>query len=391
MSSKVRSFPLFAKLPGELQAAVWEASYPQSRAHIFDVCVPSPASSPRCRVREAFTGSDGSIPESKHKLYKKYSDTIFLDPISLRGKRNTNSLEKYFNRLSVDSITTVQFSRDPSMYTTATKLAAVCSGASCVIEKEVRTTAEEQKPDAKKNTNVVYLPARDRWVRYSNTEDVLFLRFGRPGAVADVNREALHGDHEDNLLESTPDKGISGALGGIWSAEMANTLQGARRVALDLSELIVDGDAARQMFYQEMVYLACCLQKDLEVLYLVDYSVGRCHCPRGKFSAADLQTRTVTEGWPTGEDGASSEQDGEREPDVIHGEGATWREILDLEKFGMNEDHPAFLVAQILDDSIRSQQRCEGNGPFQGIRILVCEEDPLDGLDAEISVQCHCT
>jgi len=180
--------------------------------------------------------------------------------------------------------------------------------------------------------------------------------------------------------------GISAVLESVWSSEMAQTMQSARRIALDVVETWTD-TALGSLIIEEIAFLACTVQHNLEVLYLVDYCAGRCRrCGKDRWAARDLQTRG---GMDKDLHGVSDEER-KRSPDVFCGVGKTYHEVFDLEKLGWNEQHPTYVFARIIDEAIRSQQAEDPKGtvPFRGVRILVAGVVELEGLDTSIIVDC---
>ena len=166
---------------------------------------------------------------------------------------------------------------------------------------------------------------------------------------------------------------------------MADTLQNAKMIALDVAETWAPASTS-EYGLEEIAYLACCLQKELEVLYLVDHCVGRCtRCGRQDLSAVQLGTRDFLVDDLCGDD----PKEVARPADVISGIGKTYREVFDLEALGWNNFHPTYLFAKIISDTIRCQQRDAGNQVFKGVRILVVEETHLHGIDSSILVDCE--
>jgi len=357
-STATCQFPFFAQLPDELQSKIWRAAYPRPAIHIFDVCFPSPRSSGRSK--RAFTGIDGVLTdEAQWKLYK---DTVFLD-----------TLEVYSSSFADEDVRAPGFLRDPSMY----RFAATLRG-TCVTSHHESGLAGldaaglDPNDDADSPVNAVYLPGKGRWVRYHN-DDVLCLRFGREGSIARLANGVLLSDEG-----SGRDGGIGDALDGVWSEELAATLRRARKVALDVSELWAT-DSAREIIFEEMAYLSCVLQMNLEVLYLVDYCAGRCR-PLGD-AAAGRQPRS--------ESGGSVAGDVERRGDVVYGMGKTYTEVRDLDRLGWDEDHPTRVMARALDETIRGQQGMHET--FLGVRVLVCEDTAAYNGGGSLKMYCSCS
>ncbi|KAH8593112.1 hypothetical protein B0O99DRAFT_596640 [Bisporella sp. PMI_857] len=362
MSSITYDFPQFALLPAELQAQIWEASCPRPGMNIFDVC--SPSITGESRIARAFKGRDGRV--SDEERYDSYKSSVFLDALDV----NIGHSELTNNP---GNTSTCKLRHDPSIYKVAAQLRATCVDAASAATVSSRTPTMSSKgfTDADKNVDVnsVYLPGKNKWVYYNNTSDVLCLQFGPSGSISNATSDAPFGDHDDHRAFSS---GLSDALGGIWSTEIAATLQGARRVAIDIAETLA-ASGVLEIVFEEISYLCCCIQRNLEVLYLVDHCIGRCQ-RRNKNQLSSKKLQTVGE--LAKELGCLSD----REPNVIYGASRAYREIFDLEQFGWHHDHPTFVLAKMFDKAIRSQQ---GNQlVFQGVRVLVCEDEAIDGFDS---------
>ncbi|RSM15042.1 hypothetical protein CEP52_000998 [Fusarium oligoseptatum] len=299
-------FTLFSRLPAELQLKIWDASLPRPGIHIFDVCfrdLPSPDK----------TASGETVEDDTN------TEHTFLSSLNLTPTRH----------LEVPSTT---FRSDPSIYKITDALSKTTIDSSKVAKARVSS-------DQVGRPNTIHLPSLKERVCYDNNADVLCLRFG---LSHDVRQDA------GPLFRNN----ISRVLEAEWSGEMASTLFSARRLAIDIAELWSPGGFDPM----SMAYFCCCIQNDLEVLYLVDY----CELSTSKCELAN-------------------ELDAEdREMDVIHGSTVTYREISNFEKLGWGSDHSAFGIAQMMGDTIREQQGAEG--PFRSVRILVCEEEVADTI-----------
>ena len=165
---------------------------------------------------------------------------------------------------------------------------------------------------------------------------------------------------------------------------MAETINRASKIALDATETWVSWVHSFAGL-QEVAYFASTMQHGLEVLYLVDQCAGRCKgCGREGVKAKDLgKTDDV---WKLLNGKWSGD---EREGDVIQGVSKRYVEVFDLGGLGWTAAHPSFLFAQKMDRAIRNQQQGEDKGKFQGIRILVIEDEEIDGVDTKIRVDCH--
>ncbi|RSL45570.1 hypothetical protein CEP53_010716 [Fusarium sp. AF-6] len=311
-------FALFSQLPAELQLKIWDASLPRPGIQIFDVCFQDISSPDK-------TASGETVEDDIH------TEHTFLSSLNLTPTRH----------LQVPSTT---FRSDPSIYKIAKVLSTTTIDSSNMVKARLGS-GQEGRP------NTVHLPSLKERVCYDNT-DVLCLRFGLSHNV----RQDVGPLFRNN---------ISRVLEAEWSGEMASTLFSARRLAIDIAELWSPGG----LDPMSVAYFCCCIQNDLEVLYLVDYCVGRCKkCFKGSLTSKELSTSKCT---------LANELEAEdREMDVIHGSTVTYREISNFEKLAWDSDHSAFEIAQMMGDTIREQQGTEGR--FRSVRILVCEEEVAD-------------
>ncbi|KAH7254756.1 hypothetical protein B0J15DRAFT_397538 [Fusarium solani] len=315
-------FTLFPQLPAELKLKIWDASLPRPGIHIFDVC---------------FQDIDKAA-SSETEDEDAHAEHTFLGSLSIRPTH------------SPGAVSSTTFRSDPSTYKIANVLSTTTIDSSKVAECRI-SSHQSGRP------NIVHLPLERERVSYNNNDDVLCLRFG---LSCDVRQEVgpLFRNNISRILEAE------------WSGEMASSLFSARRLAIDIAELW-SPDGLDPM---SIAYFCCCIQNDLEVLYLVDYCVGRCQkCFKGSLTSKEL-SRSKCE--------LANELDAEdREVDVVHGSTVTYREISNLEKLGWDSDHSAFGLARIMGDTIREQQGAEG--PFRSVRILVCEEEAADTVYAK--------
>ncbi|KAH7109518.1 hypothetical protein EDB81DRAFT_929629 [Dactylonectria macrodidyma] len=350
-SVMAETFTLFPQLPVELRQQIWEASYQRPGIHIFDVCFPQPVSSKQSRTEQAFTRADETQGKTR---YKTYENQIFLDSLSItRGPSDGISSPK-------------AFTRDPSMYRTTNALSSTCVASSKTIKRYMDSSNQEQ-------TNSVYLPGKGKRVSYNNTTDALCLHFGPSNVVENSTQDSL-ADSACPVMRNN----ISIVLEGAWSEGMAASLFAARRVALDIRELWSSKELNPTIM--EVVYLCCCIQNGLEVLYLIDYCVGRCQkCRKGELTSGELTNRKC--------DLAKELDPEDRKMDVVYGTGVTYREVSDLERLGWDPDHPSFTVARIMGEVIREQQGA--SGPFRSVRVLVCDEEGTD--EGVIAVHVNCT
>lgn len=393
MTGSTSSFGRFKELPAELQLKIWEATGACAPSiHIFDVCFPSWRG--QSRSLKAFESSSSTgMSEKARKRWKKYQDTVFLDTLDTSTEELARPTRVARHRL------------DPSMYKVKDTLRATCVDAA-----NISAIKPSSSVDSKEEVNTVYLPGQDHYVQYNNSTDVLHLRFRDGGAATALSQDTLFNGPEPSLedgdsvptdlsgqsQESAPVSGnfedaymngISAVLEGVWSSEMADTMHNARRVALDVTETWTDSSVL-SLVIEEVAFLACTMHHRLEVLYLVDYCVGRCsRCGRQNMVSKQLQNRGSE---LYRELHSESAEEADRVSDVIHGLGKTYREVFDLEKMGWSDQHPTYMFARIIDEAIRGQQRESKTGKvwFKGVRILVAEDEEVPGLDTSMVVDC---
>ncbi|WYZ46797.1 hypothetical protein EsH8_IX_001022 [Colletotrichum jinshuiense] len=352
-----RSFTKFPDLPAELRLKVWDEATAGPSMHIFDVCFPSWRGSDRSK--RALQDVDGNISKNNEARWSKYSQCAFLDAVETGPVELTRP-----TRIA-------RHAYDPSVYKLRRTQQLVCSEASAAATRHLRST----------NRNTVYLPGRNEKIQYDNDEDVLFLRFRDGGALTDLSHGVLSGEFEASGANSLTD-----VLEGPWSAEMAETLHDARQIALDIAETWTLATMGAVLL-EEAAYLACCLQQGLRVLYLVDYCNGRCtRCNRQDTKAAKLQTRgdlyRQLHSWSTDEAMA-------RKPDVIYGVGKTYREVFDFDGLGWSDEHPSYLFARAMDEMIRSQQADADAPNFEGVRVLLVEDEEVGDVDTTTLMDCN--
>lgn len=379
---------------------------------------------------------------------------------------------------------TTHFPFDPSMYKLRERLLATCLDATNSVTRQQTTSIAEHNDD-----RVSVELSSGRKFTYNNTQDVLHLRFvvGQSPPPATILSSSEHTPARappPPSLTTTPSaplpgrilhKGItspspspslstmhplSATFQSLWSPPLAKALHNARRIAIDISQL--DSDASfssprptdpyhQSRLVQDIVFLACTIQNDLEVLYLVDYSYTaggrqqwrRCQCtasPVGKETkeqrqplpvvvvaptplpvAAALENPTgkttsplyralhpssLTSQLPEGRnnnnetetaswDSLLDQDDYHRHPDAIHGVGKTWHEVFDLEALGWHDKHPGFVFGETLGEVIRLQQsnwhgRGDKRPAFKGVRVLVAEDEEVGGVDTTGVLGCGC-
>lgn len=308
-------FHQFTRLPVELQIQIWEEYISSGPAmHVFDVCFPLNGEE---RVEQAFKGADVD-----REVVDQYKKQVFFDRFE--------SQHGAF---------------DPSIYRVAASSRLINRAAYDIV----------RNIEAKQGTNTVHLPGRAQKVTIP-TSDVLMLRF-REYPV----------DHTELATETLGcPPPIGETLQSQWSTEMASTLQRAKRIAIDVTETWATG-LYGEMGFEEVAFFASTIQKGLEVLYLVDNCAGRCKgCERQDIKAEGLQTRDRL--WKD-----LNEDDETRPADIVRAVSRRYVEVFDLEGLGWAE-HPSYMFARIISSAIRGQQD-DNQGKFQGVRVLVAEDE----------------
>ncbi|KAK2002775.1 hypothetical protein LX36DRAFT_212465 [Colletotrichum falcatum] len=350
------SFSRFPDLPPEIRLKIWDEAAAGPSMHVFDVCFPSWRGGDRSK--RAFQGADGTMSKSTHDRWTKYRDCVFLDTLEAGPAEQARQAR------------VARHAYDPSAYGLHSTMRLTCSEASAAVRRRMRG----------KSVNTVYIPGRGKRIEYDNDGDVLFLRFRNGGAITNLTHGVFSGEFEASGVND-----LTQVLEGPWSVEMAETLRDARRIALDVAETWA-APAIGAVLYEEAAYLACCLQQGLRVLYLVDHCHGRCtRCKRHGIKPGQLQTRGALyqqlQSWDT--DGAMA-----RAPEVIHGVGKTYREVFDFEGLGWSHEHPNYMFASAMDEMIRSQQADADKQDFEGIRVLLVEDDEVEGVDTTMLMDC---
>ncbi|KAG7417358.1 hypothetical protein Forpe1208_v003875 [Fusarium oxysporum f. sp. rapae] len=320
------AFEHFGNLPLELQMKIWQTyTHPGPAMHIFDVCFPSWKGDERAE-RAFDTKRKDKAGEAKLNNYKKM---VFLDRLE-----NVRSKTAF----------------DPSVYH-ATATSRLISR---LTEQTVRET------EARQDMNEIHLPGRAQKVSIP-ASDVLILRFREEPS-----------DHNDlateTLLVPPPIKDI---LENQWSPEIATALQNAKKVAIDVSETWATG-LYGELGLEEVAFFACTIQKGLEVLYLVDDCTGRCkQCGRQNVRMSEITTRdALWKGLRT-----KNTDDQERPGDIVHAVSRRYVEARNLSALGWEEEHPSYIFACLIDAAIKSQQEGTDRGKFQGVRVLVVEDE----------------
>ncbi|KAF5665689.1 multicopper oxidase [Fusarium heterosporum] len=320
------AFRNFGNLPLELQIKIWQTyTRPGPAMHVFDICFPSWKGEERSEKAFGAQEKDKEV-EAKLELYRK---TVFLDRLDTIGSRTIF---------------------DPSMYhATAT---------SRLINRLSERTVRETK--AREDMNDINLPGRAQKISIPSS-DVLMLRFReKPSDHKDLPTETL--------LYPPPIKDI---LENQWSPEIASALQNAKKIAIDVSETWATG-LYGELGLEEIAFFACTIQKGLEVLYLVDECTGRCEqCGRQNVKMGEMQTRdALWRGLRT-----KDTDDQERPGDIVDAVSRRYVEARNLAALGWEEEHPSYVFACMMDAAIKSQQEGADRGKFQGVRILVVEDE----------------
>jgi hypothetical protein len=293
--------------------------------HIFDVCYPSWKGDKR--IEKAFqTLRNNKEGEEKFNEYKR---KVFLDRMDTIGSKTVF---------------------DPSMYhATATSRLV-----SRLAERTIRETETRQ------GMNEIYLPGRGQKIPVP-ASDVLMLRI-RQDPFDHYNLAT------ETLLCPPPIRDI---LENQWSPELASALRGAKKIAIDVSETWATG-LYGELGLEEIAFFACTIQKDLEVLYLVDECTGRCkQCGRQNVKMDDMRKRdSLWKGLRT-----KNTDDQDRSGDIIHAVSRRYIEATNLAALGWDEEHPSYLFACMIDTAIKTQQEGTDRGKFQGVRVLVVEDE----------------
>ncbi|KAF3766169.1 hypothetical protein M406DRAFT_330008 [Cryphonectria parasitica EP155] len=409
MASLLNTFPQFSLLPAELQLQIWEsaaATQPSMHMHMFDVHAPSSSSPPPTQTTNTAVSNPLTRKISSHRRSRSRcssSGKVRKPSASPPRKLNSNiaaaaaameqeqqpeagagvSIQAF--DMAPDAAAHMAlpgarpFTSDPSMYRFRNALRATCTDAAGAV-------ARAQAAVPVSDRAVVELPGGGR-IAYNNAADVLHLRF-----LTSPVTNLMEPDSDSAMDIDTPlptntagSAPLSAIFRSCWSRELAAALHGARRVAIDVSQIWPELAEQQHRLVQDVVFLVCTLQNDLEVLYLVDYSAGR--YPRagagiakelmgregGLYRALHSRAGGQTEG------GDWWERELQRKGDVIHGADRVWREVFDLEKLGWHERHPAFVFAEMFGEVVRLQQgnwfgEGQKQAAFKGVRVLVAED-----------------
>ncbi|KAL4954768.1 hypothetical protein BDW69DRAFT_162401 [Aspergillus filifer] len=379
----MQNFPQFPCLPAELRIQIWQEAASVSRAHTFDVCFPSRMVISCARSKRGMLGDEPS--------------GVYLAHVPVTGDESESSPredeegEEQEWRCPKDS---------PSNLYASIRLS--CSEAFEALRSQNHRKLQYpsgsesdfgSESDGDVRFNTVFLPVQEanRYI-YENARDLLHLRFGSAlpsnSGFLDPNCSA-----EDDYTPRVFKSSLSDMFLYPWSSGLTSTLQNARMIALDIADLELAIPLSLLKAFapgsleQEVGYLANRLSK-LEVLYVVDYSIGLGehgretdldHGPnphRGSAAppkvlseytvmAQNLQTRL-----------SSAPSTAARHPSVFHGKGVTYREVLDLEALGWDENSSVFVVLKIICEEIWKMQSASAKGGegvrFQGVRVLKC-------------------
>lgn len=349
------SFPQFALLPAEIQLQIWEstaATLPDTlKMHLFDVHAPVPQPLPppspirQLRPRSKFH----KLTHTHRRRHRRVRQTV-----SYTKSPHTQLLEQgplVTIRTSSQRANTTS-SSDPSLYKFRSALRATCTDAARTVHRFEASIPPENR------TAIVDTSSRAQTshpIVLDAAHDVLYLRF-----LVDTPPAAT---------KSAPlPPPLTAIFQSLWSDSLAAALYGARRVALDVSQIwpqLVDEALAGRLVH-DVAFLACTLQNELEALYLVVEDSS------SSLRARELQTK--------GELYRRLQGVEDRDPDVIHGVGKAWREVFDLEGLGWHERCPGFAFAEMFGEAVRLQQgNWYGDGErkatFQGVRVLIAEDE----------------
>ncbi|KAH9227591.1 hypothetical protein K456DRAFT_1848428 [Colletotrichum gloeosporioides 23] len=339
MATAPTTFPQFSSLPTELRRSIWEEAVAGPSMHVVDVCFPSRRGN--SRSRRAFQGltlAANHHPPREASSWSRHEYIAFLDSVPSNQDEDSRPTMTWPRRST----------RDPSMYLHRRFQRQACHEAASVSSLKAA------------NINTVYFPGQARKFEYDNDQDVLHLRFSSQYHAEYVEQtSSSHGSpHFSSIAE---------ALEAHWSTEMALTVWQARRIAIDVRE------TSMPLSLVEIEYLASCIQKGLECIYLIDDAEERgSKSGPEHFNASSLQQRGRLYRLLHSR---QLKQNVGREPDVFQGVGKTYREVFDFEKIGWTEAHPAFGFACRLSASIDAQQYDGGEEVFKGVRILLAEDD----------------
>ncbi|KAL4999600.1 hypothetical protein BDV10DRAFT_184232 [Aspergillus recurvatus] len=367
----MQDFPRFSDLPAELRIQIWRETCPAPGVHVFDVCIPSAQTGLRVsQIQEELKSRDVEIEPPS---------SVFLDQVMVSQTQNRPASQRDTNKQPPHACRSIEskcsLTADPSTYLISDSVRQSCPEASFSLQPPA-SASNPNNPNST-NLNSIHLPLRGqggKQIHYNNISDILHLRFGPSVSYAspfDPGMLNPNDGSEDAYLRVFKSS-LSDALLYPWSTGFMLTLQNARSVALDIADLQLEmglsprNGFAREAVYQEVKCLAARLARGLEALYVVDYCVGRCRGSIDEMNGLD-KTR--------GELSRNSECNaGEKDPDVFYGNGVTYREVFSLESLGWSEDTPVFIVLEVFAEAIREQQREEGKGCFQGVRVLACEK-----------------
>lgn len=311
---------------------------------------------------------------------------------------DTSSSTTTTGSMTTTRLTGTRLHSDPSMYKYCDRLRATCVDAA-----DTMTRITAGIPAADRAT--VELPS-GRTLTYNNAQDVLHLRFAinplQPLPTTTIYSGDMDLDEPSAAPPKTSPAPLTAIFQSLWSRQLAAALHGARRVAIDVSQIWPELAESQNQLVQDIVFLACTLQNDLEVLYLVDYSAGRCQCGSnlGKnIRARDLMRKDgeLYQAFHShaGTDPESWEAEKQRKGDVIQGVGKVWREVFDLEALGWNDKHPGAIFAETFGEVIRLQQENwygegEKASTFKGVRVLIAEDEEVDGVNTTTMLGCGC-
>ncbi|KAL4796464.1 hypothetical protein BDV19DRAFT_361031 [Aspergillus venezuelensis] len=345
----MQEFPHFSRLPAELRIQIWEEAASVARVHTFDVCFPSRMEFSSARNKRYMPGDE----PSGIYLARFPGAEDGIEPGPREDKEGEEQEWRRTRGLPLSPYASIRLS--------------------CSEAFEALRVREKNR------------------FGYNNAKDLLHLRFGsalspNPG-ILDPNCSA-DDDYTPRVFKSS----LSDVFLYSWTSGIISTLQNARMIALEIADLeLAMPLSLLKMFApgalkQEVGCLAERLS-NLEVLYVVDYSIGLGEhgrktgfdhnpnaLPRGSASKTRSEEPGIAQKLNTCLNTAPSA--GARHPGVFRGSGVTYREVLDLEDLGWSESSSKFVVLRMLCEEIwklQSASAKDGEGVcFRGVRVLKC-------------------
>lgn len=396
------AFPQFSLLPAEIQLQIWEstsATLPARQMHIFDVQAPPPPQPPQPQPPSTTLHGPTNAPRRNLSHRRTRSQSPHAKgtlPLIKRIRKSTSPPRRSAaittsNLSTLPTVSLTSFSTslfgdardssssdssdngfDPSGYKFRDVLRATCvDAANTVRHAEARIPAADRA--------IIDLPS-GRQLVYDNALDVLHLRF-------------LGGGNGNGNGTGTGVSSLSDIFQSMWSPALATALHNARRVAIDVSQIWPELAQQQHKLVQDIVFLVCTLQNNLEVLYLVDYSQQGATAASASAPASAAKTLAGTSKESElyarfHSYGPEREAEKSRPADVIHGNGTVWREVFDFERLGWHERHPGFVFGEMFGEVVRLQQgqwfgEGEKKATFKGVRVLVAASETVIEVGTE--------